>query len=190
VAEKCYGTTDCPNLVSQLAITIGNATTYEANETATAAAISSSLSTALNVPSEDVTVLQIRGWPINLQKISSLLSRRMQAPPEGSLDSFWMNTEPIVDSNGVAMVKFLVERLPVTLPPRSIPGRAAQLAALIDTALGKGSVTSVQFTPWPPWFPTKSELQSQLWNLIGHGSGTPSQVCAAVASETKQDRGA
>jgi len=168
---KSCTTLYCLGMAGQLALTIGNVNTYEANENVTKAAISSGLSTALGVSSNSVTILQIRGWPVDWDRVQTLLgppkgvSQQVQAEG-GLLDSFWEDTEPPVDNNSIALVKFLVSSLPVTLIPSSIPESATQLAVQIDTALGNGTVTSVQFTPWPPLFAADTDVKNKLRPLL------------------------
>lgn len=169
IPEYCEHAINCLNLASHLALTIGSSTSYEANETATRSAISSGLSTALGVDS--VKILQIRGWSVDWDEVETLLgppsaSSQQVQNSGGVLDSFWEDTEPILDNSSITLVKFVVTSLPVTLLPSSIPGTAATLAAQIDRELGNGTVVSVQFTPWPPFFATTDDVAIKMNALV------------------------
>jgi len=164
---------NCLFLLGHLALTIGNVTAYQANQSATEAAISRSISTALGLPQDSVSILQIRGWrpntatferleddPQSSSSQSRMLSPKTYRSPSVSSPFYelWEETEPIVDNSNISMVKFYAASLPVTLRWNSLPERAASLAAHMDKELGDGTVTSAQFTPWPPVYAHMDEV--------------------------------
>jgi len=160
------GTTNCLAMAGEMALAIGNVNAYGTNSTVIQDAVTSGLATALDIPSSTVTVLQVRGFSYDWDALKRFQGpgRRLSGRRTSVLGSFlassWAEADALIDSDNISQIKFLISSMPVNLIPSTIPKRIATLVSQMNSELGNGTVTSANFTSWPPIYATDVHVES------------------------------